>query len=270
MVANVKSLLRIDRAEMELRESQEYYRRIIDTALEGVWTIDAGATTTYVNRQMAAMLGRSAADMIGRSLYDFMERDARVEAKRAFERARQGLKEQRDVRFQRADGTDFWAIASTHPIFAEDGQFAGALVLITDITDRKRAERADREAETLRSVATLAAAVSHEINNPLMAVMINLELLERTHRLDAYGRERLEAALAAADEIKEKVRRFGLISQLELANDGPYLSPMLDLEKSSQGLCFDQTSAFGEERPKCMNPPRRASARAGAGAALLD
>jgi signal transduction histidine kinase len=106
--------------------------------------------------------------------------------------------------------------------------------------ERSKKKRADREAETLRSVATLAAAVSHEINNPLMAVMINLELLERTHRLDAYGRERLEAALAAADEIKEKVRRFGLISRLELASDGPYLPQMLDLEKSSQGLDPDE------------------------------
>jgi signal transduction histidine kinase len=46
-------------------------------------------------------------------------------------------------------------------------------------------EQAAREAEMLRIVATLATATSHEINNPLMAVMANLELLERTHRLDA-------------------------------------------------------------------------------------
>jgi len=232
MVANVKSLLRIDREKMELRENQGPYRRIIDMAIEGVWTIDAGAITTYVNRQMAAMLGQSATDMIGRSLYDFMEPDTRVWAERNFERARQGLKEQFDFRFQRADGTDLWAIVSTHPIFAKDGQFAGALVLITDITDRKRAEKANQEAETLRSVANLAAAVSHEINNPLMAVLGNLQLLETVQKLDAYGRARLEAALAAADEIKEKVRRFGWITRLELAADGPNLPPMLDLEKS--------------------------------------
>jgi len=88
----------------------------------------------------------------------------------------------------------------------------------------------------LRIVAALAAATSHEINNPLMAVMGNLELLERTHRLDAYGRARLEVALAAAGVIKEKVRRFGRITRLEIADHGPDLPPILDLEKSSQGL----------------------------------
>jgi len=224
------------RAELELRESQKRYRRIIETALEGVWTIDAGAITTYVNQRMASMLDLRAADMIGRSIYDFMQQDTRLEVERTFKRVRDGLAEQCDVRFQRADGTDLWAVVSIHPIFEEDGELVGALGLVTDATERRQREKAEREAEMLRIVATLARATSHEINNPLMAVMINLELLERTHRLDAYGRERLEAALAAADVIKEKVRRFEQITRLEIADGGPALPRMLDLEKSSQGL----------------------------------
>jgi PAS domain S-box-containing protein len=229
-------LLRIDRAEVALRESRERYRRIIDTALAGVWAVDAGTITTYVNRQMAAMLGQSAADMIGRSLYDFMEGETRVQAGRNFERARQGLKEQFDARFQRPDGRDLRAIVSTYPIFTEDAQFSGALVVITDVTRRKLGERATREAETLRSVAALGAAVHHEINNPLTTVIGNLQLLESTGRLDAYGRARLQAALAAAAEIARKVRRFGRITQLEFADDALTLPSMLDLERSSQGL----------------------------------
>jgi len=45
-----------------------------------------------------------------------------------------------------------------------------------------------------------------------------------------------EAARAAAGQIKEKVRRLGRITRLELATNGSALPPMLDLEKSSQGL----------------------------------
>ena len=89
--------------------------------------------------------------------------------------------------------------------------------------------------EILHSVATLAAMVSHEINNPLMIIVANLELLERAQTLDAYGRARLEAAMAAAHQIKETIRRLGRITRLELAADGPNLPPMLDLEKSSVG-----------------------------------
>ncbi len=89
--------------------------------------------------------------------------------------------------------------------------------------------------EVLRSVATLAAAVSHEINNPLMVIIGNLDLIERTQTLDADGYACLAAALAAAGQIKERIRRLGRITQLELAAGGPNLPPMLDLEKSSVG-----------------------------------
>jgi signal transduction histidine kinase len=89
--------------------------------------------------------------------------------------------------------------------------------------------------EILRAVAALAAAASHEINNPLTVIVGNLELLGRAQTLDADSRARLEAALAAAGQIKEKVRRFGRITRLELAAYEPNLPPMLDLEKSSRG-----------------------------------
>jgi signal transduction histidine kinase len=84
------------------------------------------------------------------------------------------------------------------------------------------------------AVSSLAAATSHEINNPLMVVIARLELLARTQGLDAGARTHLEAALAAAHEIKKKVHWLGWITRLELADGGLGLPPMLDLEKSSQ------------------------------------
>jgi signal transduction histidine kinase len=84
------------------------------------------------------------------------------------------------------------------------------------------------------AVASLAAATSHEINNSLMVVIARLELLDRTQQLDTCGRVHLEAALAAANEIKKKVHWLGWITRLELADGGLGLTPMLDLEKSSQ------------------------------------
>jgi PAS domain S-box-containing protein len=236
LIATVKVLLRIRRADAKLRKSQERYRQLIDTVLEGVWTIDAQATTTYVNERMASMLGHGVADMLGRSVYDSMDTVARDQAEAAFERARQGITERFDFCFRRSNGTDLWAIVSTHPIVGDGGEFVGALWLVTDITDRRRAEKAEQEAALLPTIAALATATSHEINNPLMAVTANLELLDRTQPLDARGRACLEGALTAADEIKTKVRRLRRIAKLEFSDDGPGGPPMLDLEKSSQGM----------------------------------
>jgi PAS domain S-box-containing protein len=232
LIATVNSVLRIHRAEAELRKSQERYRRLIDTALEGVWTLDATATTTYVNQQMAAMLGQSAEAMLGRPLWDFVDGASLADAEAHFARTRQGLKEQFDLRFRRADGSELWAIVSTHPL-AEGDRFAGALILVTDVTDRKRADKAEREAEALRSVASLAETTSHEINNPLMAVMGNLELLGRNPSLDAKAQGFVRRSLEAAEDIKAKVRRMAHITRLEFADGGVNLPPMLDLRRSS-------------------------------------
>jgi signal transduction histidine kinase len=96
-----------------------------------------------------------------------------------------------------------------------------------------RGETTEGPSEILRSVARLAAAASHAINNPLMVIVGNLELLERTQTLNADGRLHLGAALAAAGQIKEEIRRLGRITRLELAAGGPNQPPMLNLDKSS-------------------------------------
>jgi PAS domain S-box-containing protein len=232
LIATVNSVLRIHRAESELLESQERYRRLIDTALEGVWTLDASGTTTYVNQRMASMLGLTAEAMLGQPLSAFVHADSRPDAERRFERMEEGGKEQFDLRFRRADGGDLWAIVSTHPIVDAD-RFVGALVVVTDVTDRQRAEAAEREAEALRSVAILAEMTSHEINNPLMAVMGNLELLARNASLDARARDCVRRSLEAAEDIKVKVRRMASITRLEFTESGVNLPPMLDLQRSS-------------------------------------
>lgn len=76
--------------------------------------------------------------------------------------------------------------------------------------------------------------MEHELANPLMVVIARLELLVRTQQLDACGRMHLQAALAAANEIRRTIHWLGWMTRLELADDGLGLPPMLDLEKSSQ------------------------------------
>ena len=44
-------------SESALRASEERYRRMVDAAAEGIWLLDSGAATIFVNRRMAQMLG---------------------------------------------------------------------------------------------------------------------------------------------------------------------------------------------------------------------
>ena len=134
-------------AEEKLRESEARSRRIIETAGEGVWLIDAEGKTTFANEQMARMLGYDIDEFLAGDLYDFMDEESRELAAAYMERRRKGIKEQHDFRFRHKDGSDVWALLEAAPIVNAGGEFEGALAMVTDITERKRAEEALRESE---------------------------------------------------------------------------------------------------------------------------
>lgn len=135
------------RAEQSLIESKEHYRRIVETAQEGIWMLDEQANTNYVNERMAEILGFTADEMLGRSMYDFMDDESRVEAEKNFQKRQRGIKEKHDFRFRRKDGTNLWAIVSSNPIMSADNVFVGVVGLVTDITKRKLMEEKLRENE---------------------------------------------------------------------------------------------------------------------------
>lgn len=133
------------RTQEALRESETHYRRIVETASEGVWMFDADSKTTFANSRIAQMLGYTVEELLGRSLFDFMDEDGRIQAQAYVERRRQGIHERHDFKFRRKNGSILWAIVSATPIFDAEEQFVGVLRMITDISDRKLAEEALRE-----------------------------------------------------------------------------------------------------------------------------
>ena len=144
--------------QLALRLSEERYRRIVRTAEEGIWMIDAATATTFVNPKMADMLGYTAAEMMGRSMYDFMDERAKADARENVRRREQGISEQHDFRLTRKDGSDLWTAMSTSTAFDADGRYEGALAMVTDITERRRAEEALRESEErFRSLTMLSS-----------------------------------------------------------------------------------------------------------------
>jgi PAS domain S-box-containing protein len=131
-------------AERALRDSEARYRRIVETANEGIWATGRGWVTEYVNRVMADALGYSVEEVASRSLSDFLFEDDREWALNELEERRRVVKEPVDVRLRRKGGAELWVRASTSPVLAESGESEGVLAMCTDITSRRRedAERA--------------------------------------------------------------------------------------------------------------------------------
>ena len=135
------------RAETALRESEERYRRIVETAFEGIWVIDAENRTTFVNPRMASMLGYTVDEVIGRSVLDFMDADAQATFATNASRRQAEPQAHHETRFRRKDGSELWTELEASPSRAEDGTYTGSLAMVTDVTQRRRAELALRESE---------------------------------------------------------------------------------------------------------------------------
>ncbi len=122
-----------------------FYQELIENTQEGVWVIDARNRTLYVNQIMAQILGYTPEEMQGRDFFDFMDEETRYYAKTNIERRKKGISEQYDFCFLSKNQEAIWTLVSSSPIQRGDG-YAGALMLVNDITERKAIEE-----ELLRS-----------------------------------------------------------------------------------------------------------------------
>jgi diguanylate cyclase (GGDEF)-like protein/PAS domain S-box-containing protein len=133
------------RAEEILRQSENKYRSIVENANEGIWQIDAEGATVFANQKMASMLGCTVEMMMGRSLFDYMDEEGKAIAEHDIERRRRGITEQHDFKFLRQDNTSVWTQLNAAPIFDSKGVYAGAIALVTDITEHRQADQRMRQ-----------------------------------------------------------------------------------------------------------------------------
>lgn len=130
-----------------LRASEARYRSIVELANEGIWEIDAGQRTTFVNRIMAEMLGYEAIEMLGRPPRDFIFPEDHDDYQARMELMRQNLGDRFECRLRRKDGSPLWAMVSVTGLTDEANRFAGGFGMFMDISERKRWEEALQEAE---------------------------------------------------------------------------------------------------------------------------
>ena len=116
-----------------------------ETADEGFWLVDAAGLTTDMNPAMCRLLGRPLAAVLGKPFFDFVERKARDEVRRAFSLRQIGEKTTYQVALERPDGSKVHCIKSGTPIFDGAGKMVAAVGLWTDITPLRMAEGMQRQ-----------------------------------------------------------------------------------------------------------------------------
>jgi PAS domain S-box-containing protein len=199
----------------ELRTSEERYRRIVDTADEGIWMTDANAHTSFVNPKLAQLLGYRIDEMLGRPLTDFVADADDAEAVHDIAPQPGAGAVRRECRLRRQDGALLWVSTATSPIVDAAGHRTGALTMITDISAQKladathaRLEAQLRESQKMEAIGTLAGGIAHDFNNILASILGNASLAEQQAGMGGVARGHLEQIRKAA------VRARSLVQQI--------------------------------------------------------
>lgn len=139
--------LRRREADAALKRSNIDFQRLVETSAEGVWTIDAEGKTTFVNARLTEMLGYGAADMLGKTFFDFMAPEEHGAGSERLQRRKSGEAEAHECTLIHKNGNSIRTFMNTNPVKDSSGKVTGALAMVTDITERKKAESSLRESE---------------------------------------------------------------------------------------------------------------------------
>jgi PAS domain S-box-containing protein len=252
------------RHQEALQASEERFRRIVETANEGVWAMDSEHRTTFVNARMAQMLGFEPAEVLGRKVEDFMFAEDLPGHRQRMKQRHHGRNGNYEHRFRRRDGTEVRTLVAATALTNNKGEFAGSFAMFTDITERKWMEEQLRQAQKMEGIGQLAGGIAHDFNNILAAIMMQLSLLHQETSLDAAAREGLKELQAEAQRAADLVRQL-----LHFSRRSVLQVRVLDVNHSVENMLRMLRRLIGEHVELCFSASANLPA-VEADAALLE
>jgi len=128
-----RDVQQVKQAEASLRESEQFYRRIAETARVGIWVMDTENQTSFVNPRMANMLGYGVDEMLGKPAIDFIFSAITLPN----DASQFVIEETRDLTLRRKDGKGLWVSLSPSPLFNEQERYTGTLAMVTEIAESR-------------------------------------------------------------------------------------------------------------------------------------
>ncbi len=184
-------------AEEALRESESKLRTVFNQSPDIIMTVDEEGRVLLMNRSIPEL---PAEEAVGRSSLTLLPSDFREWYVKALKKVfRKG--KIKHFEYSTAD-SKYWAgrIVPTQA----NGEVTAAMVIATDITERRNMENQALNNARLASIGVLSAGVAHEINNPNNAINFNASLCTRGWRdalpiLEKYFEENGDFSLGGLD-----------------------------------------------------------------------
>lgn len=147
----------LEAARLRIKESEEKYRQIVDTAHEGILVLDENLMISFVNNHMSFLLGYAINELPGQQIGKFVFEEDVPHFNELLESLKNGTPQTYETRFVNKKSNVLWTFVSATPLIDNKNNFTGTLNMVTDITDRKRAVEDLRISEERLRLALMAA-----------------------------------------------------------------------------------------------------------------
>ena len=206
--------------------SEARWSSVLNTAVDGIIVIDEDANVLIFNKACERMFGFAASEVVGRNVNVLMPPEHAhthdqylTNYKSTGHRRIIGIG--REVRARHRDGSYFYIDLSVGEAQTPDGrQFVG---ILRDLTARKDTERRlnELQADLIRlarvsALDEMGSALAHELNQPLTAIMLYLQAVEREFgraRESGHTEETDQRARTILDKARREAQRAGAIIQ---------------------------------------------------------
>jgi two-component system CheB/CheR fusion protein len=167
-------------AEDALFHERYLLNSLLATVPDAIYFKDANGRFIRANHALAARFGLSApSEAVGKTAFDIPERETAL----ALHREDEAVLRSGDAQLYRlerrlaADGSEIWDLVSRLPLRDDDKRIVGLIVILRDVTEQKQAEAKIQEAVRRRD--QFLAMLSHELRNPLGAIVTATSMLKR-------------------------------------------------------------------------------------------
>jgi PAS domain S-box-containing protein len=199
------------------KRAEEESRALIDAIPQQIWSGPPDGSLDYCNLQWRSYMGFSQEDLQGEGWQRMLHPEDRERVLNAWrESVRMGTPYEQEERHRGADGQYRWFLARGVPLRDTTGPIIRWYGTNTDIEDRKRAEWALQEAQAglshvmrVTAMGELVAAIAHEVNQPLAAIVTNANFCLR----------QFSSATSNSDKLREAIS--------EIVNDGTRASAVI-------------------------------------------
>jgi len=225
---NIRDITDRKKAEEALQDSETRYRRLFETAKDGIVILDAAGKIVDMNPFLIKLLGFSHEEFVGKAIWDIGPfKDIAPNRDKFMELRRQGYVRYEDLPLETADGRRI-DVEFVSNIYTVDHQIV-IQCNIRDITDRKRAEKEIEEKlrETIKMKLDFISVVSHELRTPLTVIKEGIALVTNgsSGEVNEEQKELLNLSKKNVDRLAKFINDVLDFQKLEAGKSGIYAQP---------------------------------------------